>query len=236
VVLAVAAWNGHRATKVAHALARERLQHASLAKAQNENGRLRAAQLTAEEQRQLEGEHLRAQELRARLVALQRSGTTGPEPGDNGGAPAAEWRYSGNATPKETMISILWAASRGDIDNLAGLIGFAPDVRARVEALFESLPPQARREYGTPEKVVATLISGTFPKDASGAAFADAAEDAAEASIDMRVSRADGQSRSNEYRLDHAAAGWRLLVPVEVVAGYEKILQGEAPASETVQP
>jgi hypothetical protein len=218
-------------------LAREEIQHAGLAKAENENRRLRSEQLTEEEEQQLEGEHIKAQALRARLIALQHPDGAASVPAAKGETLAKDWRYSGSATPKDALISVLWAASRGDIDDLAGLIGFAPEVRGRVEAVFESLPAQSRLEYGSPERVVATFISGTFPKDASGATFVDADEDGAESSVDLRVSRSDGQSRTNEYRLDHAPGGWRLLVPSNVISGYERMLQGEPPSpSESAPP
>jgi hypothetical protein len=230
------AWNGHRVAAQERLLMREKARNGSLAKLLDENRALKSEQLSPQEQRQLEEDHVRAQALRSRIIALQRSVEPKVDPAANGETLAKDWRYSGSATPKDALLSVLWAASRGDVDVLAGLIGFSPEIRPQVEAVFEHLPAQAKLEYGSPEKVVATLISGTFPKNASGASFDDAQQDDAEASVDMRVSRSDGQARTSSFQLDHASGGWRLLVPASVLTGYEKILQGEAPAPESVSP
>jgi hypothetical protein len=236
VVSLALVWNGRRAASLNRALAREQVKSGALATLEKENRRLGSEQLTAAEREQLEEGHLRAQALRARILALQRAAAAGPAPDAKRETVAQNWKYSGNATPRDALLSVLWAASRGDVDTLAGLIGFAPDVRREAEAMFESLPAQARADYGSPEKVVATLLSGTFPKDASAASIVGTDEADDEASIDMRVSRSDGQSRANSFRLGHAADGWRLLVPAGVLAGYERILQGDAPSPENVGP
>jgi hypothetical protein len=237
VFSAASAWNGHRISVQEKALSAEEHRRAELGRLLERNRLLRSEQLAGDEHNQLNEAHARAQALRERLIALQRASAPAPvaEAG-RGELAARNWRIEGNATPRAALVSVLWAASRGDVDQLASLLGFSPEVRTQAEAMFGRLPAAAQLEYGGPEKVVATLLSGSFPRDAATASIVESDESGDEASIDLRVGRADGQSRTNTFGLDHGANGWHLLVPASVLSGYEKILQGEPPAPETADP
>jgi len=234
-VCAIVASRELAASRKADALAAERQRHLELARLQGENRRLKAEQLSEDEQERLELRRTEAESLRARLLELQKrsaraSSTTAQE------VPARDWIYAGRADPRAAIESVLWAASRGDVDHLAELLGFAPEVRPQVEAMFAQLPAASREEYGSPEKVVATLLAGNFPKNAASMTLLDDRLWNQDAAVSMTVGHSDGQSKTNIYRFHRAGDGWQLMVPASVLSGYQRILSGEQQPPETASP
>ncbi len=212
-------------------LAREQTRHQVLLALQGENARLKALQPSAAELARLEAvkqesERLQQELTRAKPVEPAESKNTPYGLGET--LAARDWSYSGRLDPKSTLESVLWAASRGELDPLAGLLGFTPDVRERADALFAQLPLVSQQEYGSPERVLATLIAGSFPKDASAMTVLGGGEwpDAAAAAISARVDHSDGISRINVYQLQHVQDGWQLVVPEEVLSGYMSTVAG----------
>ncbi len=231
VVAIIVVRNRQDAAVRSGALERARSQSLKLSALREENRLLESHRLSADERSQLEEKHAEADALRARLAELQREAAA-PRPAEDT-IPAGEWANSGRETPRAAILSVLWAASRGDVDSLAGLVGFAPDVRAQADALFARLPPTSQQEYGSPEKVVATLLAGNFPKDASAVAIFADRQWGQDAAIAMQVDRSDGNARINQFQFHHGPEGWQLLVPASVMSGYEKILLGDPQPAES---
>lgn len=235
VSIAVAQIHG-RALQQSAALEAARRQFLDLQRLQNENRLLISAQLSTEERKQLEARHAEAEILRARLAELQSKTSAAATDADPNELSAEEWVFSGRDTPRAAIESVLWAASRGEVDQLANLLGFPPDVRAQADAMFSKLPTASQKEYGSPERVVATLLAGSFPKDASGInVYSDKQWDQ-DASISMSVEHSEGQPRTNVFIFHHASDGWRLMVPASVMSGYEKTLLGDQQLPETGAP
>jgi cell division protein FtsL len=225
------------------ALTNARHENLELHGLQSENRQWAAAQLTDEEARRLQQRHSEVEALRSRLLELtkkagERQAADATENAETAAIPATAWAYVGRATPEAAIQSVLWAASRGDVDRLASMLSFGADDRALAEAMYSQLPPEAQASYGSPQKVVATLLAGTFPKDASAATIGESHQWDEDAALSMDVAHTDGESamHSNVFRFRRAADGWQLLVPPAVLAGYEKILQGEQPAGQTTAP
>jgi hypothetical protein len=211
-------------------------EHLELLRLQAENRRLTAGQLSEADRTRLEANRAEAESLQARLVELQRK-PPGDEDGGSRSMLAKDWVYAGRSSPRATIESVLWAASRGDADHPADLLGFAPELRAQAESMFSHLPPASQQEYGSPEKVVATLLAGSFPKDPRASqVFVDREWGEQEASITMSVTHSDGESRMNLFRLHNTPDGWKLLIPANVMKDYEKTLLGDPPPSETSSP
>jgi hypothetical protein len=237
-VVAIAAALSHaRVHRRSIALTEARRRNIEFHRLQDENRRLNSGQLSSPEREQLEAAHAEAEGLRARLASLQRNAAQPKEEDPEPDRLSAEaWINAGRETPRATIVSVLWAASRGDVDRLAGLVGFSPDVRERAEALFSKLPPASQQEYGSPEKVVATLLAGTFPKDASAATILADKTWGQDAAIAMTTEHSDGKARVNQFHFHRAPDGWQLLVPASVMAGYEKTVLGDPQSSETGAP
>jgi len=230
-----------RSQRQSDALAAERQRHAELSRLLNENRPLKAEQLSESERRRLELRHTEADSLRARLVELQTRSA-----GEAAGAPEAadgphevpegDWVYAGRADPAAAIESVVWAASRGDVGRLSELLGFAHDVRAQADAFFARLPAASREEYGSPERVAATLLAGGFPKDAASMTILQNHASDQDAYALVTVGHSDGQPRTNIYQFHRDADGWQLLVPASVLSGYQRMLVGDAPSSESPAP
>jgi hypothetical protein len=235
-VVGVGAVEGHRTKARDHELALATRQRERLRRIQDENRRLRNQQLSAEERDRLQGVHNEAEALRARINTLKASLLSGAENGPSVPSVNADWVYAGRATPRASFESVLWAASRGDVDPLAGLLDFDSEARGAAEAMFANLPPNSRSDYPNAQKVVATLLAASFPKDASAMTPGDVRVNGPEAVLSFRVDHADGTSRTNLYHFRQEADGWHLLVPASVMADYEKMLAGDSRASPSARP
>jgi hypothetical protein len=228
------------AAREAFALATARRENLELLRLRDENRHLEAARLTSAERSRLEAGRFEAKAARARLLELQHSiGADGgdSDPGaSHAPVPVEAWSYAGRESPRAALKSVLWAASHADVDALAGLIGFSPEVRKVAEALYAQLPADSKQEYASPERVVATLIAGNFPKDASAMSLENEKNFAAATVVVMRLDRSDGTSRTNWFLLQPAQDGWRLMVPPSVMADYQRILTGGAPSPDSPAP
>ncbi len=231
VAIAVDGW---RAGEQNRALAKVKLERQLLRRLQEENQKLRGQQPTPEDIRRLQDDHAEALRLRAKVKALRNA--LAEKGGDEKGRTlAAEWTYSGRESPRGSFESVLWAASHADVERLAGLIDFAAGAGPVADALFANLPPAARQEYGSAQKVVATLVAGSFPKDAAAMTVLGENISGADAQLAFRIDHADGTVRTNLYQFRRSGDGWRLLVPTSVMADYEQTLVG-APASADGPP
>jgi hypothetical protein len=227
----------HRAAAEAGALAGERRRSAELHRLQEENRRLVAGYASAADRQLLSFVHAEAEGLRARLAALRRRAAQLDDTSvlEDSSTPetvsAGNWIYGGNATPRATIESVLWAASHGDVERLAGLLGFTDEARTKAESLFSQLPAASRQEYGSPESVVATLLAGSFPKDATAMTIVGSQAGDQSADISMRVDHAAGGPRTNKFSLRRAPDGWQLMIPPSIMTGFEKTLLGPEAAT-----
>jgi hypothetical protein len=219
-----------RAAEQDRGLAKAKQERQSLRRLQEENRKLLGQQPTAEEVRRLQDEGAEARALQARVKALRNSLAEKGEDGAKSQTPAAQWTYTGRESPRGSFESVLWAASHADVDRLAGLLDFAEGAGPVADALFANLPPAARQEYGSAQKVIATLLAGNFPKDAAAMTNLGESVTGNDAQLSFRIDHADGTSRTNLYKFRRSGDGWRLLVPASVMADYEKTLAG-APVS-----
>jgi hypothetical protein len=188
------------------------------------------------QQRQREIERLRfginGLELEAR--ALKRELGVPSEPVWPAGAAvrsAVLWAYCGQATPDDTLESVLWTARTGDTEHLADLIDFEPGAKAKAEALFASLPDAARVQYGSPAGIVAALIAAQMPTDyAAMAAVARSEPVPGVALVRLRLLDGSGVQSDHDFKLLSAAGAWRLAVPESVVDSGVAQVRGTAAA------
>ncbi len=238
VLIAVAAAltiEKQRSTRQALALAAARRQTLNLQRLRQEGQRLIGEQLPADERSRLEREHADLEAVRARVAALQKEIGENKARKDVSPVPAADWAYAGRASPLATFESVLWTASHGDVDRLASLLDFATDARTRAEALFDRLPPAAQQQYGSAQKVIAMLLAGSFPKDASAMTMMGDSQGEQGAALTIRIDHSDGVFHQNVYQFSRAPDGWQLVVPTSVMADYEKTLAAspQAPDNQT---
>ena len=119
--------------------------------------------------------HLRYQNDRMRLEALQRnaargvaakpatftadtrsgrSATAKPAP-----KPAEYYRNEGNATPLATLQTFAWACDRGDTGAVGRLLYIDATARPKVEAFMASLPEDVRAQWKTVDEMAAAILT-----------------------------------------------------------------------------
>jgi hypothetical protein len=139
---------------------------------------------------------------------------------------AESWRNAGRSTPEAVLETTLWAAAGGDVETLTGCLWLDPSARERAEALFAGLPEQARREFGTPERLLASMtvadillgnarILGEYPE-------ADGTE------LVVRLENVSGRSRNVLLTLRRHGSDWSLAMPGAIVERYAAKLRRPA--------
>jgi len=79
--------------------------------------------------------------------------------------PATAWRNAGRASPQATTTTLLWAAASGDVASVRDTFQFGDDARAKARAWFDTLPPESRLLYATPEDLVAGVTLAHISPD-----------------------------------------------------------------------
>jgi len=140
------------------------------------------------------------------------------------------WRNVGQATPSDTLHSVICTAVNGDIDTLMPMLVFDPESRATAEALRAWLPEETRAQYPTVEKLIATMISGRMSADLSRAQLIEQTNetpDLVSARFQLQRTIADTkEQRTASFRFRRTGSAWALLVPKSVVAEYWRALGG----------
>lgn len=193
-----------------------------------ENRTLERSAIDPMELERLKAEQSEVESLTAEIKALREAEQgAAPKPGSRRTL-VSDCVYAGRKTPGSSFESVLWAASRGNVDQLSDLIDLTGKARETADALFNNLPPASRQEYSNPRKVVATLLAASFPKDAVATSSVGERESANDAYLSIQVEHAEGKARLNLYHFRKEEDGWRLLVPEGVMADFEKTLTGDS--------
>jgi hypothetical protein len=103
------------------------------------------------------------------MDSLRNDGNAGPlSPGGpalriGGWAAPGDWRPCGNATPDAAIESTLYAAAHGDLNSLKATLEFDGDALAKAESILADLPESSRRQYASPEDLLAVIVAGSVP-------------------------------------------------------------------------
>ncbi|HEX3728647.1 MAG TPA: hypothetical protein VHV47_02500 [Opitutaceae bacterium] len=197
------------------------------AELKRENARLRAGQASPEELSRLRRQRTAA----ARGREDEPAGAAGDRPR----LTADQWRLAGRATPADAFESVLWASTHQDVDALAGILSFDPKARKKVDGFFAALPEDTRQKFGSPERIVATMLAANMPSNLSAMDALGTTGNDDRATLLMRVERNDGTQKDNFFKFEHVPDGWKLIVPPQVLQGYASQLTGkeELPSAST---
>ena len=203
-----------------------------------ENRRLAGAQASAKELEALRGDHAAVGRLRGEIEGLRKRAEESARVAAERAAPrervitevplaASAWKNSGNATPAATFETVLWAAAGGDVDKLASLLRFDPEVRAEAEALFASLSTAKRAEYGTAERLIAAFTARDVPLG-TAKLFDSRMEYHGDRQMAAQLKDPEGKSRVAMFGLRPEGGTWGLVVPASAVEKYAAMLKGAA--------
>lgn len=132
----------------------------------------------------------------------------------------AEWRNAGAASPEAALESFVWAATRGETEELGRLLAVDDAGRKQLAEAFAQLSDEARASYGSPEGMLATLIAVQVPQDLSAIGPVNSLNlSNGDIALRTRTERGGtiGKDASLVFRL--ADGRWRLVVPREIAAG-----------------
>jgi hypothetical protein len=129
--------------------------------------------------------------------------------------PVEAWENRGATNPDAAFETALWAAARGDLDTLAGLLVFDDNARAAATALFDRLPAALRGDMDTPEKLVALFTAKAIPL--GSARILVQTHDDEEAKLSAELRDPAGVARYIQVNLRTAGDRWQLVVPAATV-------------------
>lgn len=140
--------------------------------------------------------------------------------------PAEALRNLGRATPESAAETVLWAAVGGEVEALSNAFVFTPTAREKADAWFAGLSEGTRRQYGTPEKVIALMIA----KDAAGLSGMQVLgqKEVAPDNVGVRVrfGSADGKTKDDNLLMRRGNDGWQMVVPDNAVEKFARQLSG----------
>jgi hypothetical protein len=137
----------------------------------------------------------------------------------------ANFEDHGRATPSAAMQTAIWAAMKGDADQLAPLCYLRAETRKQAEALIARLPETTRAQW-TPEKLGALWMTGAMTEIPALQIVSEAQTDVDDAVIAIRGPRVD-QKETVKLRLTRD--GWALILPGDTISMLEKKMGMQAP-------
>ncbi|MCX6951613.1 MAG: hypothetical protein NTV51_05450 [Verrucomicrobia bacterium] len=133
----------------------------------------------------------------------------------------------GRATPSAAAQTMLWALQRGDVKGAATVLEFAPAERAKLEGFIATLPENIRQEYGTPEQMIAFVMSGS-PKPIAGVQLLTKTQPDADTEIHrVQVQYKNGEVRQDDITFRREADGWKQVVSPRTVDGVIAYFKGK---------
>lgn len=129
---------------------REQTQDGEIRRLRRENNRLR-------------GEAYRRQATTPATAATPRapaaSAAAGVKPTETAVRAVEEYRNEGRATARAALQTLAWSCDRGDAEMLMKLMQLEPEARAKAEAYYAGLAPEARGQWKSADEMVATLMT-----------------------------------------------------------------------------
>lgn len=233
VVLAtVLGWQHHAAGKLRASLAWEQAQAQERTRLLAEQQQLIAHQATEAEIADVLAERAVVAQLRAQLATMewrvQEAAAARPDPAAappvtrpalTGHVLACQlWQNAGQATPAAALETVLWASAVGDIDALVKLLAFEPEARAQAEALFAQLPDAVRKEFVSPERLIACLTAKDVPL--GSASILNQYPTPTETKVAAQIFDAGGMQKIALFSLRPEGNDWRLVVPGNAINRY----------------
>lgn len=152
-----------------------------------------------------------------------------PADSDPARRPAGARSNRGGASAFDAFETILWAATGGEVGELEKWIAFSPEATEAAARFFETLPPEMRAEFPDARRLIATMMASRLPLNIAQAELLESRMlDSGGASLRLRITRAGPAAKTRELQLgfQRSAAGWQLLVPREIIEGYQYLLIG----------
>ncbi len=127
--------------------------------------------------------------------------------------------HSSRTTPRGAFSTQIWAAAQGDIELEQSSIRLSPEAQEKLRAVLATLPESVRDNYGTPEKLMASVLAGS-PHPVGGIQILDE-KPSSETTVwlDTQWQHADDtlvHHSSVELQRDDTG-NWQMVVPMVLV-------------------
>lgn len=167
------------------------------------------------------------EKLRREVAEAEASATS-----DAARRPAGNRTNRGGASAFDAFETILWAATGGEVAELEKWIAFSPDAADAAAQFLAALSPEMRAEFPDARRLIATMMASRLPLNIEEAKLLESRTlDSGETSLRLLVTRAGTTAapRELQLRFQSSATGSQLLVPREVIEGYQHLLTGTLP-------
>jgi hypothetical protein len=140
--------------------------------------------------------------------------------------PASAWKNAGKSTPEKAVETVLWAAVGGEVDTLAQTLTFTPTARAKADAWFATLSESTRRQYGTPEKLMALMVAKDAETLSSMQLLGSKEVSPDNVGVRIRFATETGKTKDDNFLMHRGADGWRLILPDAAVEKFAHKVSG----------
>jgi hypothetical protein len=139
--------------------------------------------------------------------------------------PASEWKNAGLGTAAAAMETFLWAAAGGDIDVMANALLLSGRTKERADAFFASLSESTRQQYGSPEKLLALMITRDTNRFSGMQVMSQVDAGPNDTLLFMRFANEDGKTKEEKIPFHRTPAGWKVQFPEKALDKYERMLK-----------
>jgi len=140
--------------------------------------------------------------------------------------PASALKNAGRATPEASIQTGIWAAAGGEVDALAGTLAFTPSARAKADAWFAGLSETSRQEYGSPEKVIALMISQSAAELTGMQVLGQKAISDTDVGVRVRFASGDDRVKDETFLMRRTGDDWKMVLPDSTVEKFARRLAG----------
>ncbi|MCX6955006.1 MAG: hypothetical protein NTV51_22850 [Verrucomicrobia bacterium] len=157
-----------------------------------------------------------------------RAEATDPRDLANRMTPVEEFARAGRATPGAAFQTVIWAAMKGDDDELAATLVLADGAREKAEAWRAALPAEVQQKYAVLEKLPGLFLTEEIVRKAASAQIVETIEEApGRVTLRVRTATVEGGSAGiSSFPLKQGEGGWQLEIPADMVEAMRKKAAG----------
>jgi hypothetical protein len=196
-----------------------RAEHRELAPLRGENERLTAGQVPPGELDALRTDHAELVRLRGEVEAARLRAQSA--------AVEIKLADAARGSADAVLASAVEAVTNGDINTLAGTLGFEGAAQEKADALYNGLPDAVRAQYASPAQLIALMIAKDVPPGKINMIGRGGYEDNADrVTARVRLQPADGPAKIVQLLLRRQDDNWKIMVPASAVEKYTNALKG----------
>lgn len=118
----------------------------------------------------------------------------------------------GNSTPTATAETLVWAMQHGDVKRAAEMLTLGAAEKEKLAAFIQTMPEKMREDYGTPEQLIAFMLSGS-PKPMGSVQLLGKDQISPNEEVQhVQVQFQDGDFRRDDVHFLRDGSGWKQLV------------------------